>query len=168
MLSSVLYDRSSKIVTTDSKGGFAGVMNSLQNRIKKILSDEGLIPADLARAAGVSAMAVSYWMDGTTKDIKFKYAEPIAAKYGYSARWIMTGKGDMKQPAPESLPDQGSTIDRKVLSEILGAILASDKAEKLDFDPETVALLCVKLYAVYEKTGAIPDINLAIQLEALK
>lgn len=155
-VSSLLYFESSKIVR----------MPSLQDRITKILEDERLIPADLARAAGVSPMAVSYWMDGTTKDIKFKYADPIAEKYGYSTRWIMTGKGQPKLEA-KGKPEH-SGIDREALMKILTEILAANAAEGLDWDVERICRLTVGLYSLYEMSGELPDVRQAIQLEALR
>lgn len=153
-MSSVLYIESSNIVRT---------MTKLSDRIKKILDDEGLIPADLARTAGVSPMAVSYWMDGTTKELKFKYAEPIAKKYGYDTRWIMTGKGPERTSAPEAEPG----IDTEALQTILAMVLHAVK-ETENWDPEAISRLAVNLYVLYLDCGELPNIAQAMRLEALR
>ncbi|WP_244314828.1 LexA family transcriptional regulator [Paraburkholderia unamae] len=52
----------------------------------------------LAEAAGVTKSAVSQWLDGKIKSLKLEYAVGIQEKYGYSAIWLVLGKGEKMVP----------------------------------------------------------------------
>jgi phage repressor protein C with HTH and peptisase S24 domain len=73
-------------------------MSTLEERIRTILNETGAEQLDLAQVAGVTKGTVNQWLDGKIKSIKLEYAVGIQEKYGYSAVWIVMGKGDKKIP----------------------------------------------------------------------
>lgn len=50
-------------------------------------------PAELARAADVSAATVTFWLSGATKSIKGENAVLLERATGYRANWLISGKG---------------------------------------------------------------------------
>lgn len=70
----------------------------LSNRILEIIA-AGFTQSELSRAAGVTKGTSNQWIDGKIKSIKLEYAQGIQALTGFSANWIVTGKGDKKETA---------------------------------------------------------------------
>jgi SOS-response transcriptional repressor LexA len=68
---------------------------ALDERIQELV-DAGFLRAQIARAAKVSAAAVTHWLNGDSKQIKSEAAAGIQGVTGYSAVWIATGKGPKK------------------------------------------------------------------------
>lgn len=81
---------------------------ALKDRIEEILGTSGLSKGALAEVAGVSAGAVSLWLNESpsgTKSLKAGTAEKIQAKTGFSAVWVATGKGPkMASQIPNTSP----------------------------------------------------------------
>ncbi|WP_244121681.1 S24 family peptidase [Burkholderia gladioli] len=68
-------------------------MSTLDERMQMILSETGAEQIDVAAAAGVTKSTVNQWLDGKIKSIKLEYALGIQEKWGYSAVWIVMGRG---------------------------------------------------------------------------
>ncbi|HEP6427759.1 LexA family protein [Burkholderia cenocepacia] len=71
-------------------------MNTLEDRIRTIVSETQAEQIELAAAAGVTKGTVNQWLDGKIKSIKLQYALGIQKRYGYNAVWIVTGDGEKK------------------------------------------------------------------------
>lgn len=71
-------------------------MNTLQDRIAKLMAETGKSVSDLASIAGVSSSAVSQWKDGPTKSLKTAPAVKLSTATGFNAMWIATGVGPEK------------------------------------------------------------------------
>ena len=54
----------------------------------------GLKPLQFAKATGVSSGAVTHWLDGATKSLNAETALRIQDVTGYSASWLITGRGE--------------------------------------------------------------------------
>lgn len=65
----------------------------LSERIRLVMTETGLPAAKLARIAGVSGSAVTFWINGDTKELKGPTAARIETSTGFSARWLATGLG---------------------------------------------------------------------------
>jgi SOS-response transcriptional repressor LexA len=76
---------------------------ALDERIQEIV-DAGFSRALLARAAHVTAAAVTHWLKGDSKQIKSEAAAGIQKKTGFNAVWIATGEGPKKVGNVESGP----------------------------------------------------------------
>jgi len=72
---------------------------ALQERIQEIV-DAGFAPSKLAEAAGKTAAAATFWLNGQTKSIMGDAAAGIERLTGYSAAWIATGKGPKMAATP--------------------------------------------------------------------
>jgi phage repressor protein C with HTH and peptisase S24 domain len=82
-------------------------MSLLAERIQEII-DAGFSQAELYRAADVSRGTANQWLSGGIKTIKLDYAQGIEALTGFSATWLVTGKG------PKRVGEQLSNIvDRR-------------------------------------------------------
>lgn len=67
---------------------------TLAERIREAMGD--MKQADFARALKRSESAVTFWLDGQTKSLKGETAHRIEALTGYSATWLISGKGPKK------------------------------------------------------------------------
>jgi SOS-response transcriptional repressor LexA len=86
---------------------------ALKDRIREVV-EAGYSQAQLAKAAGKTPAAVTFWLDGNSKSIKADSAAGIQSLTGFSAVWIATGKGPKKIPAAEEGPHIGPTIGGSV------------------------------------------------------
>lgn len=75
-------------------------MSTLQERISELMESTGWKVGDMAEIAGVSSSAVTQWKDGPTQSVKLEPATRLAAKCGFSALWIATGKGPKRPAVP--------------------------------------------------------------------
>lgn len=71
-------------------------MNTLEDRIRAVLSETQAEQVELADAAGVTKGTVSQWLDGKIKSIKLEYAVGIQKRYGYNPVWLVMGEGEKK------------------------------------------------------------------------
>lgn len=71
------------------------VQMTLQDRILAAMKYAGANQASIAKHLKVSRAAVSMWMNGQTKEIKSKYAMPLATMLGVNQEWLAYGKGEM-------------------------------------------------------------------------
>ncbi|WP_233575581.1 S24 family peptidase [Noviherbaspirillum saxi] len=77
-------------------------MSTLAQRIQELI-DAGHTQIELARAAGVTKGATNQWLNGGIKSIKLEYAQGLEALTGFSAEWLVTGRGE-KRKQQASLP----------------------------------------------------------------
>lgn len=68
--------------------------SDLSARILEAMNGAGLKKLQLAKATGKSSGAVTQWIDGSTKALKADTAAKLQAATGYSAVWLVTGKGE--------------------------------------------------------------------------
>lgn len=71
-------------------------MSTLIERVQTVLDETGAEQMELAKAAGVSKGTVTQWLTGDIKSMKLEYAVGIQEQYGYSAVWLVLGKGKKK------------------------------------------------------------------------
>lgn len=71
------------------------VKMTLQERISAAMKYAGVNQTSVSKTLKVSRAAVSMWMNGQTKEIKSKYAMPLATMLGVNQEWLAYGKGDM-------------------------------------------------------------------------
>lgn len=91
---------SSRLYLKEYKLSF--MYKQLSKRIAHIMSERSIrFNTEVAKVAGVKPMTVTYWLDGTTKDIKAKHAIPIAKKWNYNAEWLITGDGPIQPGVTE-------------------------------------------------------------------
>lgn len=79
-------------------------MLTLQERIQQAL-EAGFTKAQLAKAADVSAAAVSHWVSGGTQKLKAQSAIGLAQLTGWNVKWWAEGKGprDLRSSVAHSL-----------------------------------------------------------------
>jgi phage repressor protein C with HTH and peptisase S24 domain len=71
-------------------------MSTLAERIQEVI-EAGFNQVEIANAAGVTKGASNQWLSGGIKSIKLQYAQGIEALTGFSAEWLVTGKGEKKR-----------------------------------------------------------------------
>ncbi|MBD2782922.1 helix-turn-helix domain-containing protein [Xenorhabdus szentirmaii] len=69
-------------------------VNTLKNRLKTILVNEGMKQKQLAEALNVSAQTVNNWLSRDA--ISREAAQSISEQFGYSLDWLLNGVGDQK------------------------------------------------------------------------
>jgi transcriptional regulator with XRE-family HTH domain len=72
----------------------------LNNRIAEAITVSGKSSADIARACGVTAAAVTHWKNGNTKSLKAETALALEQATGFRAVWLLKGKGPRKVEDP--------------------------------------------------------------------
>ncbi|WP_273430609.1 XRE family transcriptional regulator [Chitinibacter tainanensis] len=77
-------------------------MSLLSDRIKLALANKQMSQSALARAAGVSTVAVNGWCTGASKSINGKYLMAASTALGVNPEWLATGKGPMTFSGEES------------------------------------------------------------------
>lgn len=93
--------------------------NSLQTRIAKILADQKLRPADLARLAGVTRGAVSQWRNEMSTAMSYQAAQQLSARLGYSVEWLMKGEGPeqhhtAQEPSAAAYTNPNGVVERVI------------------------------------------------------
>lgn len=63
-------------------------------RIKELLNERGMAPAELSRKTGISKAAVSLWLKGETKELKGDNLIKVAQLFGVNAKWLQSGEGE--------------------------------------------------------------------------
>lgn len=80
--------------TLNGLAGSIDGMSSLKDRIREAMGR--MSPAELARAAGVTPATVTFWLDGTTQNLKSENALKLEQSTGYRSNWLISGKGPKK------------------------------------------------------------------------
>lgn len=108
---------------------------SLADRIKHVLEKTAMSKAALARAAGVTDASVTFWLDGRTQSLKGSVAARLEQKTGFSAVWLLTGKGQ-KLTAPS---EQGDMLLPKEVELIMALRELSDEEQRSHIEAITKA-----------------------------
>lgn len=87
-------------------------MSTLAERIQEIIA-AGHTQIELARAADVTKGTANQWLDGGIKSIKLEYAQGIERLTGYSAEWLVTGKGEKKATGIRAVAPLQASVDKK-------------------------------------------------------
>ncbi len=86
-------------------------MTNVSDRIKHLLTTEGLKQKELAERLSTSAQTVNNWIkrDSLSRDA----AQQIAEKFGYSLDWLLNGTGHPKKGSDTSIPPENEwgTVD---------------------------------------------------------
>lgn len=112
-------------------------MNTLKARMHEVvteLADRGVDQVALAKAAGVSKGTVTHWLNGTVQSIKLEYALGIENAYGYSAIWLVLGKGRKRADAAQEIETQENPalVSIRKIHFRLSAGIAGFKVEYLE------------------------------------
>lgn len=125
-------------------------MQTIGNRIEKVIRDRGLTLEEFAKRLGVSKSAVSKWINDQTKNLKNENLIRIEDEYGVSMRWLIDGHGDEKvlpriQETAASYSHRRKllheTIDQLEDDELDGVQIAAANAKRLHDTKERVAEL---------------------------
>lgn len=73
------------------------------DRIREAISNSGKSQAAIAREAGISQSAIAQYLSGNVKSLRGETAARLEAATGYSATWLINGKGP-KQLVAEATP----------------------------------------------------------------
>lgn len=76
-------------------------MKTLQERLRRALSQSGLRQVDLVKACHVTKGAVNQWVSGTTKTLEGANLTNAAKALGVSPHWLATGEGKMADTPEE-------------------------------------------------------------------
>lgn len=76
-------------------------MSTLQDRIAEVIK-AGFGQAELARITGRTTAAVNQWVRGPTQELKADNALAISRKTGFSAEWLVSGKGPKRAEKPSA------------------------------------------------------------------
>ena len=76
----------------------------MKERIREAMESAGLKPLQLANAVGVSSGAVTHWLNGEVKTLKAATANRLQEVTGFSAHWILTGKGEKRGTSADAAP----------------------------------------------------------------
>lgn len=85
----------------------------MKDRIREAMEGAKLKPLQFATAMGVSSGAVTHWLNGSTKHLKAETASKMQQVTGYSADWIINGKGSQK-PTHYSMQGEAGHYERKL------------------------------------------------------
>lgn len=90
-------------------------MGNILSRIQEIASNEGITIGALERKIGASKGVLSRAISNGT-DIQSKWVQTIVENYPhYSARWLMTGRGEMlADEQPTSTPPKPIQVDDRL------------------------------------------------------
>lgn len=72
-------------------------MKDLSDRVSYVISQYDGSQVDLANAIGITKSAVGQWKNGHIKNIRPNNLFALAHATGFSAEWIGTGKGNMRE-----------------------------------------------------------------------
>lgn len=80
----------------------------LAERIKQVIEESGLSPAEISRRLGVSRAAVSGWSNGAVKNVRAKHVYALAKLTGIRAEWISLGTGNKYQADPQQVQPEST------------------------------------------------------------
>jgi transcriptional regulator with XRE-family HTH domain len=126
---------------------------------------------DLADAAGVSPSAVTLWYKGKTQDLKAASILGLAAYLKVRVEWLRENSGPMRQggaalatepTAAQSFTDGVSDAAK----ELIGAIIAADRAKELSPDLVSALLTVVRQKTARNKPKATDLMNARLRQRA--
>lgn len=104
-------------------------MNTISERIRHLLSSEGLKQKELAEHLSTSAQTVNNWIKRDA--ISREAAQQISEKFGYSLDWLLNGNGAPKIGSGSNIPPESEW----------GTVDAWDKSSPLSKDEVEVPFL---------------------------
>lgn len=72
-------------------------MNTLSERIAEVIESTALPKGVFASRVGVTPASVTFWLDGTTKNLKAAVAQRISQVSGFRVKWLVDGTGPKKE-----------------------------------------------------------------------
>lgn len=105
-------------------------METILSRIQKLATEEGITIGALERRIGASKGVLSRAINNGT-DIQSKWIQTLVENYPqYSADWLLSGRGEMKQNTSTHAEIKGSPItstDKDMVDKLLSIIQEKDK-----------------------------------------
>jgi phage repressor protein C with HTH and peptisase S24 domain len=134
-------------------------MNLLSERLKAAMERHGqargsdVIPAEVARAANVSATTLNYWLNDVN-GISAARARLVGSFLGVNPYWLETGQGQMYEPLHEVPKDESPFVEHETEVEGLRPVRAGE-------DPDVVSIprVKLKLRAGVAQFDTEPDMN---------
>ena len=116
--------------------------SDLSARILEAMNGAGLKKLQLAKATGKSSGAVTQWIDGSTKSLKAETAAMIQAATGYSAVWLVTGKGEKLAGSKNTGVFDGLTPGALDIAALYDLIPVRDQIKRVQaYNAATAAIL---------------------------
>jgi transcriptional regulator with XRE-family HTH domain len=134
---------------------------ALSDRIREILNDKRLTPAELSRASGLSKSLLSKYLAGGVENITLPKASKLAKATGYSAIWIANGNGIKKGSTVLSVldggkPDKAQRVNPDALERAISLVEQAALAERKVYPPPRKASIVLAVYDILVK-GGNPD-----------
>lgn len=87
-------------------------METIKDRLVRIISSEGLTSAAFADTIGVQRSSISHILSGRNKP-SLDFLQKIVTKFGkYNAEWLINGTGNIyKQPKQSNIFDNPDVVD---------------------------------------------------------
>lgn len=104
-------------------------MNTITDRINKIIADSGLNQSEVARKVGTSPQAIRKWQSGESTGIKGENLIQLAKIGKTTMEWIQTGKYGKAQPS-ENANAEILAPSKKV--PVIDMVAAGDWTETVD------------------------------------
>jgi len=111
---------------------------SLPDRVKLVRKGTGMSQAEFAGAVGVHRSAIGQWENGFTKNLRADVALAMERISGYSASWIITGRGPQKTGAQPLDEDAEQQVER-IYAELIK--LPSEHRAKIEAEINFLASL---------------------------
>lgn len=116
----------------------------LKDRIHEAMLSASLKKLQFANAVGVSSGAVTQWLDGTTKSLKAITANRMQEVTGYSATWLVTGKGEKLVGLLPAQDFAGLTPGAIEIAALYDMIPVSNRIKRVQaYNTATAAILAV-------------------------
>jgi len=87
-------------------------MDSLKDRIEKLMESTGWSHTRVAAEAKVSKASVTHWLNGSTKELKGPTAANLSKNSRFNAKWLINGVGQMMVDAAGSPPNLDEETQR--------------------------------------------------------
>jgi transcriptional regulator with XRE-family HTH domain len=134
---------------------------ALADRIREILNDKRLIPAQLANLSGVSRASISLYLDGQVKTITLASAKKIAGVTGYNPVWIVDGSGIKKGSKVLSMveggkADKSGQVNPDLLERAIAIVEKAMAVERKVYPTAKKAGIVLAVYQILAK-GGTPD-----------
>lgn len=68
-----------------------------KDRLAIAMKDSSVKKSEIARATGVSPTAVTYWLNGSTSNLKYDDVIKLSNLLNVSPKWLMEGKGNKQE-----------------------------------------------------------------------
>lgn len=110
-------------------------MNTITDRINKIIDESGLNQSEVARFIGVAPQAIRKWQSGESTAIKGENLIKLAKLGKTSMEWIQTGKQDREHIVKEGAAEYHANINQVPLAKkvpLIDLVAAGDWTDVAD------------------------------------